>query len=110
MYGFPIYNKGQGVVWNSMTPSCLLFSTVNLMAWSKLLICSLKFYLCSSNWMTKVSSTYLNQKPGGSGSSESWSFKVFHVQVGYYGADKGPQGCPFHLFIELTLKGKMSIL
>ena len=29
---------------NGMAPSCLLFSTVNVMAGSKLLICSKKFF------------------------------------------------------------------
>ena len=49
---------------NGIAPSCWLFSTVNLMAGSTLLICSRKFCLYPSCWMTKLSSTYLSQSLG----------------------------------------------
>ena len=47
-----------------MAPSCLVSSTVTFMASSILLMCSRKFCLCSSFWMTKVSSTYLGNSLG----------------------------------------------
>ena len=48
-----------------MAPSSLLFSTVNWMAQSTLLMCCTKSCLLTSFWMTKVSSTYLCQSPRG---------------------------------------------
>ena len=95
---------------SGMAPSCLLFSTVNLMAGSTLLICSRKFYLCSFCWKTKVSSTSQPKPAGISDHSESCPFKVFHVQVSHYGADQRSHGCSLYLFIELALKGKISIV
>ena len=50
---------------NGIAPSCWLLSTVNLMAGSTLLLCSRKVCLCSSCWMTKVSSTDFSHNLGG---------------------------------------------
>ena len=50
-----------------MAPSSLLFSTVNWMVRSTLVICHMKSCLLTSFWMTKVSSTYLCQSLGGGG-------------------------------------------
>ena len=50
-----------------MAPSSLLFSTVNMMAGSTLLMCCRKYYLMVSFWMTKVSSTCLCQSLEGWG-------------------------------------------
>ena len=47
-----------------MTPSSLLFSTVNWMTGSTLLICCRKSFLWIFFWMTNVSSTYLHQSLG----------------------------------------------
>ena len=55
-----VSNKG-------MAPSSLLFSTVNWIAGSTLLMCCRKSCLLTSFWMTKVSSTYLCQSLGGAG-------------------------------------------
>ena len=95
---------------NGVTPSCLLFSTVNLMGgvhtadiFQKVLF---MFFLFDNKGGIHVS----QPKPGGSGSSHGCPFKVFHVQVSHYGADWGPHGCPFYLFTELALKGKISFV
>ena len=88
---------------NGIAPSSLLFSTVTLMVGSTLLICSRKICLCSSCWMTKVSSIYLNQSLGGGSNSEDCLFQVFCVQVSHYGTDWRPDSCAFYLFIELAL-------
>ena len=50
-----------------MEPSSLLFSTVNFIARSTLLMCWRKPSLLTSLWMTKVSSTNLHQNLGGFG-------------------------------------------
>ena len=47
-----------------MAPSCLVSSTVNFMAGSTLLMCSRKFCLFSSFWITKVSCTYCSHSLG----------------------------------------------
>ena len=62
-----------------MAPSPLLFSTVNCMAGSTLLMCCRKFCLFTSFWMKKVSSTNLHLSLGGWGSAKSFLFKVPHV-------------------------------
>ena len=61
--GFTMVSK------KGMAPSSLLFSTVNCMARSTLLMCCRKFCLFSSFWVTKVSSTYWCHNLGGGGST-----------------------------------------
>ena len=42
----------------------------------------------------------------GVGAVYGLDFKLFHVQVGNEGADRGTHGCTIDLFITLTLKRK----
>ena len=57
--GFTMVSK------KGMAPSSLLSSTVNPMVMSTQFMCSRKFYLWSSFWMTNASSTYLSHNLGG---------------------------------------------
>ena len=94
---------------NGMEPSGPGSSTVNCMLGS----CELMYYsscwLCSAFWMTRVSSTNLNQRLGVEGRLEGFGFKLFHEQVCYEGADGGTQGCTINLFIVLTLEEEVGV-
>ena len=41
---------------------------------------------------------------------ESFSVKMFHVQICNYGTNQRPHGCSFNLFIEFILKGEVSTI
>ena len=43
------------------------------------------------------------------GRLEGFSFKLFHEQVGYEGADGGTHGCTMDLFIVLTLEEEVGV-
>ena len=92
-----------------MAPFPWLPSTVNLVAGAMLLICSMNACLWTCCWMTKVSSTYLNQCLRVGGRLESFSVKMFHIQIGNYGAYWRCHSCSLNLLIEFILKGEVSI-
>ena len=70
-----------------MAPFPWLPSTVNLIAGSMLLIWSRNACLWDFCWMSQVSSTNLNLIPGRVGGRlESFSLKMFHIQIGNYEA------------------------
>ena len=78
-----------------MDPFSWLPSTVNFIAGSMLLMWSRNDCLWASCWMTKVSSTNLNQYLGGwRQTGELLSSKMFHIQVGHYRAYQRPHSAP----------------
>ena len=95
---------------NRTDPFSWLPSTVNLIAGSILLISSKNNCLWDCCWMTKVSSTNLSQYLGGGGRLESFSLKMFQVQVCHFRAYWRPHSCAFNLFIKLVLKREVSIV
>ena len=76
---FPSASGLKMVSKKGMASSSLLFSTVNWMAGSTLLMCCMKSCSWISFWMTNVSSTYLHQNLGVGSSTESLLLKVFHI-------------------------------
>ena len=69
-----------------IAPFPWLPSTVNLIAGSMLLICSRNPCLWACCWKTNVSSTYFTPRPRRIGDRpESFSFKMFQVQICNYG-------------------------
>ena len=63
--------------------------------------------------MTKVSFTCLSKSLGGGwigGRADGFRFKLFHEQVGSYGANGGTNGCMIGLFKILTLEEEVGIL
>ena len=93
-----------------MVPSCLLFSHSKLDGWAHLVDMFqevlIMFFLLDDKGAIHI----FQPKSGGSGSTESHLFKLFHVQVSHYEDDWGSDGYPFYLFIELALKRKVSIV
>ena len=93
-----------------MAPFPWLPSTVNLIAGSMLLIWSRNACLWAC-WMTKVSSTNLNQGLDKLEADPRASLsKLFHIQIGNYGAYQRTHSHSFHLLIEFILKGELSIM
>ena len=94
---------------NGRDPSSFGSSMVNCMCGS----CALMWWscwLCSTFWMTKVSSTNLRHRQEVWGSSKGLDLKLFHEQIGNEGADGGTHGCTMNLFIILTLEEEVSVL
>ena len=101
--GFTMVSK------KGMAPSSLLFSTVNCMAGSTLLMCCRKSCLWIFFWMTNVSSTYLCQSLGVGCSTKSFLLKVLHIQISCNGTDWGTHSCTLNLFIKLVLEWKVHV-
>ena len=95
---------------NGIAPFSWLPSTVNFIAGSTWLMWFRNNCLWASCWMTKVSSTNLNQYLGWGGSTKSFSLKVLHIQVGSYRAYWGTHAYTLNLFTELILKRKLCIM
>ena len=76
---FPLASGLTVVSKKQMAPSSLLFSTVNWMVGSTLLMCCRNSCMLTSFWMTNVSSTYVSQSLGVGCSTKSFLLKVLHV-------------------------------
>ena len=61
-------------------------------------------------WMTQVSSMNLNQNLGDRGRPEGFPLKMFHVQIGNYGAYWWAYSHSLNLLIEFLLKWEVCIM
>ena len=94
---------------NSMEPSGLVSSVVNMMEGSTEIMCCKNTSLCDCSSMKKVSSTFFPYLRRVHCWCSGPVLKWLHVWISHTGTHRRPHGYPFGWFIKLTLEQEVGV-